>query len=84
MSEYRGWSTRANGIKVKSGGAFGVINLMAPRDIDPIWHEDYTSVVLRFKFTSSKTQQPIVLERTFMTFYDFDSTIGYRCSRLEP
>ena len=37
-----------------------------------VWHSDITSVQLQFTFIDQNTRQPVELERTFMSFYDFD------------
>ena len=78
LTEYRGYDTWRNGVKVTDHGAFGVINLLAPRSVSMghSWDLEHTFVRLLFAFTSSTTQQPLTLERTFLTFYDFDT--GHR------
>lgn len=83
----RGWDTSLNGIKVKSDGAFGVVNLRSPRLDD--WHDTYTFVQLRFEFMDGRARQlggePQLLDvgtgaadvgvfRTFVTFYECAST----------
>ena len=69
-TEYRAFSTLNNGIKLTSNGSFGVLNLLAPRssEVTATW------VQLRFSFVDSLTSEPITLERTHVTFYDFDSS----------
>ena len=75
LTEYRGWNTYLNGVKVTNDGAFGVINFLAPRtpDMGMSWDTEHTYVYLMFLFTNSKSQVPINVERTFLTFYDFDT-----------
>lgn len=53
LSEYRGWNTALNGIKIKSGqtafGAFGALNLLGPRlsTQSSFWNEEMTFVELQ-------------------------------------
>ena len=78
-SEYRAWNVAINGIKrvqrVSTSGYFSVINLLAPRSQSQrrYWHHEQTFVDLRYTFLNAVTQAPSVLDRTMLTFYDFDA-----------
>ena len=73
-SEYRAWNVGSNGIVQTSGGFFGLINVLAPRDAGTgsDWHGDVTYVDLRFEFVDPINGAPLTLSRTFLSFYDFD------------
>ena len=73
-SEYRAWNNYWNSIKYDSDGAFGVVNLLAPREESQgdSWRTEYTFVQLKIEFINAATGQPITLDRTFMSFYDFE------------
>ena len=88
LTEYHGWNTPLNGIKHKTGmrdGSFGVINLLGPRDPSQsgfIWNSDLTMVELRYEFvtraapyTAASTPTPLVVRRTYLSFYDFDTGV---------
>ena len=74
---------RLNGIKRQTSGTdvgyFGVVNLLGPRDPRQprAWHQHLTYVELRYDFVSGLSGQPIALERTYVTFYDFDTGQPY-------
>ena len=60
-------------------GYFGAINLLAPRPDGGYleWRDDVTYVQLLYSFvshTDALDGAPMVLDRTLMTFYDFDSS----------
>ena len=81
-TEYHAWDTQWNGIKVGSAsgadtGTFGVVNLLGPRSQSQSgavsgWH-DFSYVELRIAFVTGTARTPIVLPRTYMSFYDFDT-----------
>ena len=83
QSEYRGWNIRLNGIKKNSKGSqtgyFGVVNLLGPRSTDQSgppetqWNTEFTYVELRFTFIGRNSGAPVTIDRTYMTFYDFDT-----------
>ena len=78
MSEYRPWNALLNGIVRRDLGGrtgdFAAINLMAPRSPQQPrhWHSSLTFVQLRYEFVLGG--EPKVLQKTFLTFYDLDST----------
>ena len=77
-----GFNPYANGIKARSGGSFGVINLRASHQGDPrVPGQDAATapsasfLELRFTFVAAGTSTPLTLGRTHITFYDFDEGI---------
>jgi hypothetical protein len=79
-SEYRAWNIKLNGIKSQTQGEktgyFGVVNLLGPRSTNQRggqWKTEFTHVELKFELLGRWTRTPITLDRTFMTFYDFDT-----------
>ena len=55
---------------------FGVVNLLGPRSTNQRggqWKTEFTHVELKFELLGRWTRTPITLDRTFMTFYDFDT-----------
>ena len=60
-SEYRAWNVGSNGIVQTSGGFFGLINVLAPRDAGTgsDWHGDVTYVDLRFEFVDPINGAPL-------------------------
>lgn len=64
-SEYFGYNTDVNGISVRSGGSFGVINLRAPSypPASRYWNQDYTYVQLNFTFIDGSTMLPLTIDR---------------------
>ena len=73
-----------NGIKRETEGDqtgyFGVLNLLGPRLNQPgppitQWNPTFTFVQLRYTFIGRNSGAPIVLDRTFMSFYDFDTGV---------
>ena len=87
-TEYHAWNTEWNGLKRRFessdlDGYFAVVNLLGPRDSSQTsavagW-DRFTYVQLRVQFVTDKSSHggsaraPIVLPRTYMTFYDFDT-----------
>jgi hypothetical protein len=84
-TEYRAWRVKLNGIKRRnqgdSAGYFGVINLLGPRSPrqpggpDTQWNPEFTFVQLRYSFVGRNSGNPIVIDRTYLTFYDFDTGV---------
>lgn len=66
---YAAQSAWFNGLSVKTGGTFGMINLKAPNEEVPT-----NFVQLQFRFLDGATGLPLTLDRTQMTFYDFDQS----------
>ena len=85
-TEYYAWSTQWNGLKRPDDdlgsdtGAFAVVNMLGPRDEtqqDRIDHwRHFSFVELKVQFTTGASRQPIVLPRTYLTFYDFDQGLA--------
>ena len=80
-SEYRAWREKNNGVKKRANGFFGVVNLLGPRStsmtpLNRLWNSYFTFVQLRFEFVDGRTRDPLALERTYMSFYDFDTAAG--------
>ena len=78
QTEYRAWNPNHNGVKRaaigKRTGFFGVVNLLAPRKLsqEPSshhWHSNFTYVQLKYTFEDDATGQPIIVGRTYMSFY---------------
>ena len=87
MTEYRAFRAANNGLKQKSGGSFGVVNLLAAQASEGGTGGGGTSddagaasfVQLRFTFVDAPSGQPVTLGRTHVTFVDFDvSQYGLR------
>ena len=81
----RAWRTGLNGVKRESfgdiEGYFGVVNLLGPRDprqrpYDQFWHMHFTYVQLRYELIDSSSGGVYQVDRTYMTFYDFDTGIS--------
>ena len=82
-TEYYAWDTQWNGVKRPSEGAqtdtgaFAVVNLLGARDetqqgrVEGWRHFSY--VQLRIQFVTGAGRTPLVLPRTYLTFYDFDT-----------
>ena len=77
-TEYRAWNPNLNGIKRRSGGAFGSINLLGPRHhTQPrFWRAAMTHAVLKFEFLDTTTGQPVNLPLTYLSFFDLDTSPG--------
>lgn len=79
---YRAWRLGHNGIKrgnraASSFGYFAVVNLLGPRSATQLpagkwWNEAFTFVQLRYEFLDG-AGAPIVIQKTYLTFYDFDT-----------
>ena len=90
MTEYRSWNRMWNGVKVREKvglgmnadgnltDSFNVINLRAPRDpaTTKWWASEFTMVQLKYELVTGDEQSPIVLPRTYLTFYDFDAGVS--------
>jgi hypothetical protein len=78
-TEYRAFNVNGNGIKFEEGsttiGLFGTINLLGPRlaTQPKHWDTTQTTVQLRYALVDAWTGEPLVVPRTFFTFYDLDS-----------
>ena len=80
LTEYRWWSKKWNGIKRievdGTVGYFGAVNLLGPRarsQIGKQWDSEFTMVELKYEFANQRTSDPYVIDRTYMSFYDFDT-----------
>ena len=80
LTEYRWWSKKWNGIKRievdGTVGYFGAVNLRGPRSLSQsgdTWDSEFTMVELKYEFVNQRTSDPYVIDRTYMSFYDFDT-----------
>ena len=82
VSEYRAWRTAANGLSRDHHGAFGVINLLGPREASWThhWNDALTFVELRVEFlsrtspsTTGSAHRPLKLRRTYISVFDVDA-----------
>ena len=68
VTAYNAYDSRLNGLKYVDGrsrAAFGTVNVKAPT-------KGHALVQLRFTFVDGESMAPVSLERTFVSFYDFD------------
>jgi len=66
---YAAFKPTENGLVHMAGGSFGAVNLQAP---DGDSSELSTFVQLRYTFVDGSSGLPLTLDRTYVTFYDFD------------
>ena len=78
-TEYRAWNVNWNGIKQQRvsdvEGFFGVTNLLGPRAPEQTaqWDPSFTFVQLQYSFIRRSTGEPYVIDKSYFTFYDFDT-----------
>ena len=65
----------------ESFGYFGAVNLLGPRSAtqnppDMRWHNAFTFTQLRVEFLDGTSGGPATINRTFFTFYDFDTGLA--------
>ena len=83
-SEYKQWVRFWNGIKrgdddTSNTDAFAVINLLQPRSVAQVssqWSSVLTFTQFKFDFISGASQTPITLERTYLSFWDYDESLS--------
>jgi hypothetical protein len=70
-----------NGVKAQANGTTqGVINLLGPRTSGGSyreWDSHFTYVLLRFAFVGTNSGAPLMLGRTFITIFDFDTGLTH-------
>lgn len=75
LTNYAAANPRLNTVRRRTLGSFGGVNLLASAHgsgADLAW----TS--LRFTFLNAQTSQPVLLGRTYISFYDFDLSASSR------
>jgi len=80
-SEYKQWTPNWNGIKrgeddTSNTDAFAVFNLLQPRSVAPQWNSVLTITQLKFEFITGSSQTPLWLQKTFLSFWDYDESLA--------